>query len=167
MATRELIIQSTVTALETLEEVKLGKKIQFAEVESYDQALARLGNDSVKVLTVINDGLAAEERRLARVDESGWHSYTESGELNGEYTGKIVDTENGKQDTEQVRKSGQKTRKVLDGRRYVFRDRAEAVFAAVFAFGARRGGNCTGASRRRGERPRRRIADRGSERVIS
>lgn len=93
MATRELIIQSTVTALDTLEEVKLGKKVDFTDVDSVEAALVAVGNDSAKLLKVINDGLAAETRRLAREDESGWHSYTESGELNGEYTGKIVDSD--------------------------------------------------------------------------
>lgn len=93
MATRELIIQSTVTALENLEEVKLGKVVNFNEVESVEAALAAVGNDSEKLLKVINDGLAAETRRIAREDETGWHSYKEDGTLNGEYSGKIVDSE--------------------------------------------------------------------------
>lgn len=61
------------TDLNTFEEVLLYKDIPVVpEVKDMNDALARLGNDHKKLLSIIKDGLQQEAINKAREDASGW-----------------------------------------------------------------------------------------------
>lgn len=90
-------IQKTVFNLDTFDYVTVGKQFDFTPVASWEECLARMGNDANKALQAINDGLRAEAQRVNREDPSGWHSFKEdesgepTGELNGAFNGAIAD----------------------------------------------------------------------------
>ena len=80
-------VQRTIFDLDSFEEVTLVKTIEFEPVASVQDALVALGNDSAKLLEVINDGLLAEKRRIAGGEAGDWHTFTDEGEVNGPFTG--------------------------------------------------------------------------------
>lgn len=86
-------IQSTVMDLDSMKEVTLIKVApEFEEVSSIEEAVVRLGNDSGKLLAVLNRGLIDEYRNQIREDASiAWHTFDEEGEVNGEFTGTIAE----------------------------------------------------------------------------
>jgi hypothetical protein len=65
-------IQMTVLDLATFDDVKLEKDLTFEPVNSVQEAQAKLGGDSAKLIAVINDGLEQEARRAQRKDPSGY-----------------------------------------------------------------------------------------------
>jgi hypothetical protein len=87
-------ITQTVFDLESFAEVTLVKEAPpFQEVSSVDEALSRIGNDSNKLLEVINRGLVDEYRNQIREDENiPWHTFDEEGEVNGPFEGTIAET---------------------------------------------------------------------------
>lgn len=72
-------VQKTVFDLDSFDEVTLVKDYTFEPVTSVQDAAARLGNDSAKLLAVINDGLRAETSRTARNSNDGWQREDEEG----------------------------------------------------------------------------------------
>lgn len=87
-------VQDTVFDLDAFDEVTLGKEVTYATVETVDEALELMGNQSEKLLQVINDGLKAEARRVAKNDPTGWHRYIDddtSKGLNGVFAGQPAD----------------------------------------------------------------------------
>jgi len=91
MPTLKLRIQKGVFDLDAFESVTLVKEVEFAPVESTEAALARLGNDAAKFLAIINEGLEAETRRIAREDTSDWRTLTDDDEINGAFEGTMAD----------------------------------------------------------------------------
>lgn len=89
--TIKLKVTQTVTALETMEDVKLVKIIDFENVTTPEEALQRLGNDSAKLLEVINRGLQADAKDAAKTDDSNWRTLDEKGNPNGPFSGEMVD----------------------------------------------------------------------------
>jgi hypothetical protein len=82
-------VTDTVFDLDTFAEVTLVKECpDFNEVESWEEALQRLGNDSKRALAAINRGLIADYRQqIADNPELPWHTFTDEGEKNGEFAG--------------------------------------------------------------------------------
>lgn len=94
MAERKVsAIQKSVFDLDTMEEVTLVKTPPpMQEVTSIDELLARVGNDSTKMLKIVNDGLEDEYRKaFAENPEEAWHTFDDEGEPNGEFTGTIAE----------------------------------------------------------------------------
>lgn len=77
-------IQKTVFDLESFEDVTLVKEVPFSPVAAIDEALARLGNDSAKLLAVVNDGLRSELRSTERDNSEGYFLADEDGKPSGE-----------------------------------------------------------------------------------
>lgn len=77
--TNKIPVQKTVFDLDLFDEVTLVKDYEFTPVTSVQEATERLGNDSAKILSVINDGLRAEMRRIAVADQTGWLREDEDG----------------------------------------------------------------------------------------
>lgn len=63
-------INRTVFDLDSFEDVYLTKEVPFQEAASVEEALARLGGDSKKLLEAVNDGLLADAKRVASKDTS-------------------------------------------------------------------------------------------------
>lgn len=87
-------ITDTVFDLDSFDEVKLVKNPPpFQTVSSIEEALSRLGNDSTKLLQVLNDGLIGEYRDQFAADPSQpWHTFDDEGEPNGVFTGTIAES---------------------------------------------------------------------------
>lgn len=81
--------------LETFSDVRMFKHVPtVAEVTSVNDALARLGNDHAKLLSIIRDGLESHEIEKARNEPTGWKLYDAEGkETDQEYNGTLVDSE--------------------------------------------------------------------------
>lgn len=84
-------VQRTVFDLDSFEEVLLVKEFDYAPVTSIEEAMAKLGNNAAKLLEVINDGLRGEVRNQVADDPTGWHTFDDEGEMNGDFTGTIAD----------------------------------------------------------------------------
>ena len=86
-------VQKTVFDLDSFDEVTLVKEFEYAPVETIEDALARLGNDSAKLLEVLNDGLREEVRAQIRETSTGWHTFDDEKpeEINGEFAGTVAD----------------------------------------------------------------------------
>lgn len=91
MAEKKLRVQDTVFNLDTFTEVTLVKEVPFAPVSTVAEALAALGNDDNALLAVINKGLESNARKDAKSVPTGWHTFTEEGEVNGEFSGTPAD----------------------------------------------------------------------------
>lgn len=91
------IVTREVFDLDTFDEVKLGKEYEFTPVTTIEEALAALGNDSAKLLEVLNDGMREEMRSQVRATSDGWRTFAldNDGEptedLNGEFAGTPAD----------------------------------------------------------------------------
>lgn len=71
-------INRTVFDLDSFEDVYLSKEVPFQPAISVEEALARLGGDSAKLLEAVNDGLLADAKRVAAHDNSiPWLQETE------------------------------------------------------------------------------------------
>src|SRR5579872_3939957 len=81
--------------LGSFEKVELFKKYpKPSPVTSVTDALARLGNDQTKLLSILDQGLQAEAARVARTEDSGWLTYDENGaETSTLYDGTLVSNE--------------------------------------------------------------------------
>lgn len=91
-AEKQLPIQKSVTNLDTMSTVVVGKKYTFVPVGSTEEALQRVANDTKKFLALINEGLQAETRRIASADPNGWMEFDEDGEITATpFTGTIGD----------------------------------------------------------------------------
>lgn len=92
MADKEqLTVQKTIFDLDTFSEATVVINGEFSPVANTQEALARVGNDTAKFLELVNEGLRAEAQRSLRTSVSGWHSLTDEGEVNGEFSGTIAD----------------------------------------------------------------------------
>lgn len=94
MTTEKILVQDSVFDLDAFDEVTLGKEVEFQKVTTVDEALELLGNQSEKLLAVINDGLKAEARRVAKNEPTGWHRFIDddtSKALNGPFEGAPAD----------------------------------------------------------------------------
>jgi hypothetical protein len=92
-------IQKTIFDLDSMEEVLLVKPVpDFIPAENSHEVLARVGNDTAKMLKLLNDGLRLAERAAVAEGSEPWHTFIadENGELtddvNGVFTGTIADT---------------------------------------------------------------------------
>lgn len=71
-------INRTVFDLDSFEDVYLSKVVPFTPATSVEEALKRLGGDSAKLLSAVNDGLLADAKRVAAHDTSiPWMQETE------------------------------------------------------------------------------------------
>lgn len=71
-------INRTVFDLDSFEDVYLSKEVPFNKAATVEEALARLGGDSAKLLEAVNDGLLADAKRVAAHDNSiPWLQETE------------------------------------------------------------------------------------------
>jgi len=91
-------INRTVFDLDSFEDVYLSKQVPFSPAADVEEALARLGGDSVKLLAAVNDGLLADAKRVAAHDTSiPWMQEVESPEGSGnmkleEFSGTVADS---------------------------------------------------------------------------
>ncbi len=94
---KNIPIQKTVFDLDSFSEVTLIKYFDFTPVESVNEALAAVGNDSVKFISIINEGLKAERRRIENADLASFRTFAkdedgeETKEVNGPFNGTIAD----------------------------------------------------------------------------
>ena len=86
-----LKVQRTIFNLDTMEEVTLVKSIEFNPVKDMQEFVARLGNDTAKILAVVNRGLRSEVQQSA-VDNASiaWQAEDEDGKLS-EFQGTPAD----------------------------------------------------------------------------
>lgn len=100
MATlKQAPIQKTVFDLDSMEEVLLVKAVpDFKEAESSHEVLARVNNDTAKMLKLLNDGLRLAEREQIASGSDPWHTFATNDEgeytdeVNGAFTGTIADS---------------------------------------------------------------------------
>lgn len=93
-------ITKTVFDLTSFDEVTLVKVVpDFVPAENSAEVLARVGNDAVKLLALMNAGLKSAERDAVENDSSPWHTFKsdESGEptkeVNGPFSGVPADSD--------------------------------------------------------------------------
>jgi hypothetical protein len=91
--TVQLKVTTSIMSLETMEDVKLVKIEDFQNVTSTQEAESRLGNDSAKLLDVINRGLQAMRKEELRQDSEGWRTLDDKGNPNGPFVGEMVDSD--------------------------------------------------------------------------
>jgi hypothetical protein len=91
--TKVRVVQRGGIDLSTFTEVTLKKVVPpMQAVTSVEDALARLGNDSARLLAVITRGLQAEHDHAVLTDPNiPWRTTNEDGKLNGEFTGILAD----------------------------------------------------------------------------
>lgn len=87
------VVQRSGIDLSTFSEVTLKKVVPpMAPVASVEDALARVGNDSARLLAVITRGLQAEHDKAVLTDSSiPWRTTNDEGKLNGEFSGILAD----------------------------------------------------------------------------
>lgn len=95
-AAKQIRTQQTVFDLESKDNVTLYKVGEFTPVTTMQDFVARLGNDSAKILEIINDGLKAFE--LAQLEKNGepWMVEGEDGALTP-FAGVTISEEKSKQ----------------------------------------------------------------------
>lgn len=76
-----LRVQKTVTNLDDFADVTLVKTGTFTPANDAAEALSRVGGDSAKFLTLVNEGLRAEAQRTLRDASGGWQQEDEEGNL--------------------------------------------------------------------------------------
>lgn len=92
-------ITKTIFDLDTMEEVLLVKPVpDFVPAENSHEVLSRVGNDTTKMLKLLNDGLRLAERAAVAEGSEPWHTFVAdengepSDEVNGVFTGTVADT---------------------------------------------------------------------------
>ena len=93
-------VTKTVFDLSIFDDVKLTKTVQLpSPVQSVEEALAAVGNDSAALLAVINDGLAERAVEAAKKDLSGFTVAEEIGDFKAgdAYNGKFAEGDKSKQ----------------------------------------------------------------------
>lgn len=89
--------QRTVFDLDTFSNVLLVKTFNPpAKPTSIEEALAAVGNNNEKLLSVIYDGLLAEARKVAYESNDGWNLTDDEGDPAGVYNGKFASEKLGK-----------------------------------------------------------------------
>lgn len=88
----QIRIAKSIFDLETKKEVEVVKIGQFAPVKTMEEFVARLGNDSSKILEVVNDGLKEFERAALINSDSPWLEVTEEGEIGEPFSGTPIST---------------------------------------------------------------------------
>ena len=93
VATTKLTTKSGID-LATFEDVLLAKEIPvIPPVTSVQEALARVGNDASKLLSIINDGLQDIEVQKARETNEGWMQTDDNGKpTSTPYTGQLANS---------------------------------------------------------------------------
>ena len=98
-AIKQAPITRTIFDLSTMEEVLLVKAVpDFIPAENSAEVLARVGNDTTKLLAIMNDGLRAAEREAIANNNEPFHTFEldESGEptdkVNGPFSGIAADS---------------------------------------------------------------------------
>jgi hypothetical protein len=61
--------------LNEFDEVELVKIVEFTALTTWDQIMDAVSKDEAKMIAVVNAGLLSEAKKVARDDESGWHTY--------------------------------------------------------------------------------------------
>jgi hypothetical protein len=90
-------VQKTVFDLQKFDDVLLKKEVTLPPpVQSVEDALAAVGNDASKLLSVINAGLEDLALNQAREDMNGFRVVDAEGELGEVYSGRAADEETGK-----------------------------------------------------------------------
>ncbi len=79
MAT-ENVVRRSVFDLDSFEDVTLIKSYTAPTVASVQEALAHLGNDSGKLIEIINAGLDKHAEKAASIEPTGWLQENEEGE---------------------------------------------------------------------------------------
>lgn len=74
--------------LDTFTEKTLTKDFTVAPVATYQEFLERLGNDTSKVIDLLNVALISQARETARLSENGWNEFAT--DENGEETDKVA-----------------------------------------------------------------------------
>lgn len=92
-------VRTTVFDLKQFDSIELGKNIQLpAKPQSLEEATQLFANDKQRMLDIIWSGLCAEAIENAENDKTGWHEFTEDGNLAPEeYSGNYADAEKKKQ----------------------------------------------------------------------
>lgn len=94
---KEIRVGKTVFDLDSRGEVDVVKVGTFTPVATMHEFTARLGNDSAKILAVVNDGLEAYEReQIAANNELPWSIEDEEGKLTP-FSGTLLSEEKSKQ----------------------------------------------------------------------
>src|SRR5665213_3151091 len=65
-------VSRSVFDLDTFADVTLSKPVTFEPATTTEDALTRLGGDTAKLLSVINEGLLEVRKREVRADDSAW-----------------------------------------------------------------------------------------------
>lgn len=73
-----IVVSKSVFDLDSFSDVTLVKPVTFAPAVSTEEALQRLGGDSAKLLSVINEGLLEVRKREVRADDSAWMQEVEA-----------------------------------------------------------------------------------------
>lgn len=73
-----ITVSKSVFDLETFADVVLVKPVDFSAATSTEEALTRLGGDTAKLLSVINEGLLEVRKREVRADATAWMQETEA-----------------------------------------------------------------------------------------
>jgi len=90
-------VQRTVFDLTAFDDVTLVKTITLPNAPtSLEEALAAVGNDTERLMSVIHEGLVADAKEVARNDMSGFMIQPEEGEPTEIYAGKFADDAKGK-----------------------------------------------------------------------
>lgn len=90
-------VTRTVFDLASFDDVKLSKPFNPPSAPTtLEEALAAVGNDTSKLLSVIHEGLISEARQNAYDAIDGFFIVTEDGVSDTPYTGKFADDEKGK-----------------------------------------------------------------------
>ncbi len=85
-------VQRTLFNLDAFQEVTLVKDFPDpAPVSTVQDALARLGNNSDRLMEIINAGLLNEERNKFAGDPNGWLTVDEEGTLGAPFVGTVAD----------------------------------------------------------------------------
>lgn len=90
--TQEIKVQRTLLDLDSFEDVTLVKVGEFKPVQSADELMTRIGNDSAKFLKIVNDGLRSNEQQALKDNESvTWRVVGDDGKPGDTYNGTPAD----------------------------------------------------------------------------
>lgn len=87
----KLKVTQTVTALDTMEDVRLMKIVSFENPSTIEEATARLGNDTSKLLAIIIRGMQADVKDAAKSDPDNWYTIDGKGNPETLFAGECVD----------------------------------------------------------------------------
>jgi hypothetical protein len=73
-----IVVSKSVFDLDTFADVTLVKPVDFTAATSTEEALSRLGGDTAKLLSVINEGLLEVRKREVKADASAWMQEVEN-----------------------------------------------------------------------------------------